>query len=203
MPEIDIGSLRKILELEQKKGCSDSAVIGGLDKFIRQWADKTIEVITAPSLLAKFQKLHLRDSKYASLTPKQREAWIKNILAFAAELESGKTAKPAPIRNISVKLEKPALKPKTAEISSGQSLDASITTIKGISTGFAGEIRQAGRKNHPRFALLFPRPSCRLQSDENRFPASGRPGRNHRRQRLGSKNHDAGRTAQYRSHCRR
>jgi len=77
MPEIDIGSLRKILELEQKKDCSDSAVIGGLDKFIRKWADKSIEVITAPSLLAKFQKLHLRDSKYAFLTPKQREAGLK------------------------------------------------------------------------------------------------------------------------------
>ena len=40
MPVIDIDSLRKILELEQKKGYSDSAVIGGLDKFMRQWADK-------------------------------------------------------------------------------------------------------------------------------------------------------------------
>ena len=84
MPEIDTSSLLKILELEQKKSCSNSAVIGGLDKFIHQWTDKTLEVITAPSLLAKFQKLHLRDSKYASLTPKQRETWIKSVLALAA-----------------------------------------------------------------------------------------------------------------------
>ena len=33
MPIIDVDSLRKILELEQKKGYSDSTVIGGLDKF--------------------------------------------------------------------------------------------------------------------------------------------------------------------------
>jgi len=96
MPEIDTSSLLKILELEQKKSCSNSAVIGGLDKFIRQWADKSIEVITAPSLLAKFQKLHLRDSKYASLTPKQRETWIESVLALAVEIESGKAVKPAP-----------------------------------------------------------------------------------------------------------
>ena len=38
MPEIDFSSLRKILELEQKKGYSDAAVFGGLDKFIRLWA---------------------------------------------------------------------------------------------------------------------------------------------------------------------
>ena len=43
MPEIDVGSLRKILELEQKKGYSDSTVIGGLDKFIRQWADERVQ----------------------------------------------------------------------------------------------------------------------------------------------------------------
>jgi len=33
MPEIDTSSLLKILELEQKKSCSNSAVIGGLDKI--------------------------------------------------------------------------------------------------------------------------------------------------------------------------
>ena len=171
MPEIDVGSLRKILELEIKKGYSDSTVIGGLDKFIRQWADKTIDAVTDRSLLVKFQKLHLRDSKYSSLTTKQRELWVKTILAFAVELESGKIAKPTPIRKISVKLEKPLLKPRASAIASSQSLDASITTIKGISTSFRREIQQAGRKNHPRFALLFPQPASRLQSNEDCFPA--------------------------------
>ena len=156
MPEIDISSLRKILELEQKKGCSDSAVIGGLDKFIRQWADKTIEVITAPSLLAKFQKLHLRDSKYASLTPKQREAWNKSVLLLVVEIESGKTAKPAPARKISVKLEKPVLKPKTTKISSDQSLDTSITTIKGISAGFAAKFGKLGVTTIRDLLYFFP-----------------------------------------------
>jgi hypothetical protein len=87
MPITDIDSLRKILELEQKKGYSDSTVIGGLDKFMRQWAEKAIQGITDRALLLKFQKLHLRESKYASFTTEQRQAWIKNILNFAAELE--------------------------------------------------------------------------------------------------------------------
>ena len=156
MPEIDTSSLLKILELEQKKSCSNSAVIGGLDKFIRQWADKSIEVITAPSLLAKFQKLHLRDSKYASLTPKQRETWIESVLALAVEIESGKAVKPAPVRKISVKPEKPALKPKPAQISSDQSLDASITTIKGISTGFAAKFGKLGVRTIRDLLYFFP-----------------------------------------------
>jgi len=92
--------------LEQKKGYSDSIVIGGLDKFLRQWADKTIQVITDRSMLIKFQKLHLRDSKYASLTLRERQEWVKNILQFTIELEHNKTEKPAPIQKITVKLEK-------------------------------------------------------------------------------------------------
>ena len=156
MPEIDIGSLRKILELEQKKGCSDSAVIGGLDKFIRQWADKAIEITIAPSLLAKFQKLHLRDGKYASLTPKQREAWIKSVLALAVEIESGGTTKPAPVRKITVKPEKPKPQPKPAPVVAGQSLDASITTIKGISTAFAAKFGKLGVKSIRDLLYFFP-----------------------------------------------
>jgi len=57
MPEIDIGSLRKILELEQKKGYSDSAVIAAWINSSVSGPINQIEVITAPSLLAKFQKL--------------------------------------------------------------------------------------------------------------------------------------------------
>ena len=156
MPEIDVGSLRKILELEIKKGYSDSTVIGGLDKFIRQWADKTIDAVTDRSLLVEFQKLHLRDSKYSSLTTKQRELWVKTILAFAVELESGKIAKPTPIRKISVKLEKPLLKPRASAIASSQSLDASITTIKGISTAFAAKFSKLGVKTIRDLLYFFP-----------------------------------------------
>jgi ATP-dependent DNA helicase RecG len=156
MPEIDVSSLRKILELEQKKGCTDSTVFGGLDKFIRQWADKTIAVVTDRSLLSKFQKLHLRDSKYAALTPEQRQAWVKNVLQLAAELEQSKKEKPAPIREIAAKPEKPALKPKTPVIVSGQALDASITTIKGISTSFAAKFAKLGVKTIRNLLYLFP-----------------------------------------------
>jgi hypothetical protein len=181
MPEIDFSALRKILEVEQKKGFSDSTVFGGLDKFIRQWTEKTLEAVAAPSVLVKIQKLGLKNSNYAAMTVKEREAWIKEVRKFADELEHGKTPKPAPVRKISVTLEKPVLKPKTQAIASGQQLDASITTIKGISTSFAAKFGKLGVKNDSRSALLFPQPPCRLQPDENRFPAARRTGRNHRR----------------------
>jgi ATP-dependent DNA helicase RecG len=62
---IDIEPLRKILELEQKKGFLDSAVIGGLDKFLSNWSGRAGQSITAPNL-ATFQKLHPVESSYAS-----------------------------------------------------------------------------------------------------------------------------------------
>jgi len=88
------------LELEQKKGYSDSTVIGGLDKFMRQWAEKAIQGITDRALLLKFQKLHLRDSKYASLPKEGRQKWIKNVLDFAAERNTARSKNPAPIRKL-------------------------------------------------------------------------------------------------------
>ena len=156
MPIFNVDSLRKILELEQKKGYSDSTVIGGLDKFLRQWAEKATQGITDRSQLVKFQKLHLRENKYASLAIKERQEWIKNILQFAIELEHSKTEKPAPIQKITAKLEKTKLKPKTPPITSGQSLDASITIIKGISTNLSARFGKLGVKTIRDLLYFFP-----------------------------------------------
>ena len=156
MPIFDVDSLRKILELEQKKGYSDSTVIGGLDKFLRQWAEKATQGITDRSQLVKFQKLHLRENKYASLAIKERQEWIKNILQFAIELEHSKTEKPAPIQKITAKLEKTKIKPKTPLITSGQLLDASITIIKGISTNLSARFGKLGVKTIRDLLYFFP-----------------------------------------------
>ena len=49
---IDAESLRKVLELEMEKGCQDSAVIGGLDGFLRRWAGQAAGSLTTPRLLS-------------------------------------------------------------------------------------------------------------------------------------------------------
>ncbi|GAI32687.1 unnamed protein product [marine sediment metagenome] len=40
-------SLRKILELEHRKGYADSAVFGGLDKFLNKLTRKIIALVTS------------------------------------------------------------------------------------------------------------------------------------------------------------
>ena len=73
-------SLLKILALESEKGYTDSAVIGGLDRFLRNWAAQAAESITNRKLLSRFNKL--ANSKYASLTKEQRMELVNGILAF-------------------------------------------------------------------------------------------------------------------------
>ena len=128
---IDFTPLRKVLELEHKKGYSDSAVFGGLDRFLVQWAAQNEGNITDPALLKRFKKLP--DIGYASLDKWQRKQQINNILSFTAELEqiTPKKSKAEP----SVKKGHSPLKQKVA--TADFSIDSPITVLKGISSNLA------------------------------------------------------------------
>ena len=64
--------LKNVLELEQAKGCADTAVIGGLDRFLKRHA------AALESLLG--QPLRLPFSSYAALDQRQRRQWIQEML---------------------------------------------------------------------------------------------------------------------------
>ena len=75
---VNFEPLRKILELEQKKGYVDSAVIGGLDRFLHNWASQAAGSITQPGLLKRFRRL--AGAGYGSLTREQRKEWVSDAL---------------------------------------------------------------------------------------------------------------------------
>jgi len=128
------------------------------------------------------------------LTPKQRETWIESVLALAVEIESGKAVKPAPSAKISLNRKKPALKPKPAQISSDQSLDASITTIKGISTGFAAKFGKLGVRTIRDLLYFFP--GRHVDYSQMKTVSQLREGQEETIvANVGGQNHDAGRTA--------
>ena len=89
---VDSGPLRKILELERSKGYLDAAVIGGLDRFLGNWAGQVSGAITNRQLLSHFQRV-VRSS-YAAMTTSQRENWIGNMLDLLAEIENAGVEKP-------------------------------------------------------------------------------------------------------------
>ncbi|MCL0030355.1 ATP-dependent DNA helicase RecG [Thermodesulfovibrionales bacterium] len=146
---INVEPLRKILELEHKKGYVDSAVIGGLDRFLRNWASRAIESITTPQLLNRFHKL-LINSNYASLTKQQRQQWVNDVLDFLAEAE-GRERDPQQAIKLPRAVSRPSPPAKRWDI------DSPITVIKGISSSLATKFNKLGVKTIRDLLYFFPR----------------------------------------------
>jgi ATP-dependent DNA helicase RecG len=134
-----IESLRKVLKLEQAKGYSDKAVMGGLDRFLHN--------LSPPD-----EKLsHLLSPNYSALDTGARERWIKNILG---QIDSGGLKAQPPPKTIV-----PKQKPLTPNVKrdNGQSLDTSITSIKGINSSLASKFDKLGVKTVRELIYFFPR----------------------------------------------
>jgi ATP-dependent DNA helicase RecG len=151
---MNVEPLRKILELECKKGYIDSAVFGGLDRYLRNWAGQVIESMTNPQLLSRFRKLHLVNPNYASLTKQQRKEWVNNVLHFLADTERREgekgEAKPTPL----VGKLSPGL--RRSSVIAKQSIDSPITIIKGISSSLATKFNKMGVKTVRDLLYFFP-----------------------------------------------
>jgi ATP-dependent DNA helicase RecG len=150
---VDTKALRKILELEQQKGYLNSAVIGGLDKFLHRWAVQAGDSVTNPQLRAQFHSLRLINSNYDSLTEAQRKEWLEKVLIFLAELE-GPDGERKKIR-LPRPSSRPALKTKR-EGTPGQSIDSPITVVKGISTSLAAKFNKLGVSTVRDLLYFFP-----------------------------------------------
>ncbi|MFH1032201.1 MAG: OB-fold nucleic acid binding domain-containing protein, partial [Chloroflexota bacterium] len=150
---INAEPLRKILALESKKGYSDSAVFGGLDKFLRNWTAQARESIISTQLLKRFNEL-LVNSDYSSLTKDQRQYWMNQVLDLVSDIESEKDkvqSKPPSV--ISTPPPKPTPKRTLAE----QSLDAPITIVKGISSVLESRFNKLGVRTVRDLLYFFPR----------------------------------------------
>jgi len=115
---------------------------------------QAIESITNPRLLNRFQKLHLANSNYASLTRKQREQWMKNVFDFLAELERGEVRldKAKSPRRVSSTISKRQPAP-----ASKKSLDLPVTGIRGISSSLATRFKKLGVETIRDLLYFFPR----------------------------------------------
>jgi len=159
---IKIESLRKILELERKKGYIDSAVIGGLDRFLHQWTGQFIESISNPQLVKRFYQLHLINPNYAALTKQQRRDWVNSVLDLLietvhTETEEGeanlpqKSTRPIPIAGRMSS--RARVRSTTAD---NLSIDSPITVIKGISSSLAKKFNKLGVQTVRDLLYFFP-----------------------------------------------
>jgi len=154
---INAEPLRKILELEQKRGYVDSAVFGGLDKFLRNWSGQTVESITGPHLLSRFR--HLFNISYASLTKEQRREWVNGVLDFLADAEGksgGEAELPAESTESSIGIKSSPIAHRPSARISGSGLDSPITVIKGISSSLETKFGKLGVKTVRDLLYFFP-----------------------------------------------
>ncbi|MCD6453236.1 MAG: ATP-dependent DNA helicase RecG [Dehalococcoidales bacterium] len=150
---IDVKPLRNILELERRRGYPNRAVIGGVDKFLHYWSAQAIESVINPRLQARFRRLKLINSHYASLTPSQREQWAGEVLGFLIELESPNSVKEISSQPPAVPKSTPTPKPLSAVTGS---LDSPITVVKGISLNLAARFNKLGVSTIRDLLYFFP-----------------------------------------------
>ena len=144
--------LYRVLQLEHQKGYVDSAVFGGLDRFLARWAAQAEGAITDPGLLKRFHALRLSNSGYALLSVKQRQQWVRDTLSFLSEAERAadkkSPAKPSP------KAGSPAPRLKAAEV--GPAIDSPIPALKGVSSSLATRFGKLGVRTIRDLLYFFP-----------------------------------------------
>ncbi|MFC1910527.1 ATP-dependent DNA helicase RecG, partial [Chloroflexota bacterium] len=157
---VDFESLRKVLELERKKGFTNTAVFGGLDKFLSNWSAMMAGTITDPGLVNSFLRLHLANPEYGALSTEHRKLWIEKVFKFiddAARAPETKEEKKTSADLAITKTVKPPKQKAYAIISTGQSLDSPVTVVPGLSTVLSKKFKKLGVRTVRDLLYFFPR----------------------------------------------
>ena len=137
--------LRKVLELERAKGFTDSAVMGGLDRFLT--AALTARGSTLrPELRAK---LRLRRGGYRSLDLASRRAWVADVLRT---LE-----RPAPGGSRARARQPKPREAKRLPQPEGDPLDRPVNVLRGVSGALTGRFEKLGVRTVGDLLTFFPR----------------------------------------------
>jgi len=161
-----IEKLRSVINLERKKRFQNTVVIGGLDKFLANWAAGVAGTINDKARLGVFKKF-INSFSYSSVPAEQRAAALENLLTFIDAFENGITTTPRikaspPEQTIASGVAEPALKyrPKpvrtTTPAAPPSSLDLPVTSLKGISDATATKLKKLGVENIRHFLYHFP-----------------------------------------------
>ncbi len=153
--------LRKILDLELRRGCDDGAVIGGVDRLLqnaRQDKDVARLIDAAPVLPAS----------YHEQTPAVRERWLRALLsakpvpASRPSTTSGRTpARGAvvskPVRGEPVEPREAQARPRAAKPEPpADPLDAPVTVVKGVKGAMQARLAKLNMRTVRDLLYLFP-----------------------------------------------
>jgi ATP-dependent DNA helicase RecG len=145
-----IDSLRNVLELERRKGYTDRAVIGGLDKYLHNQAGQIRQSINDPQLLRSFDGLRLGRSSYGSYGMDERKRLIANVLDWLDTLGKATNSH----QQSAVSSQRAAARPRQKR---REGLDSPITAIKGISAGVDKKFAKLNVRTIRDLLYFFPR----------------------------------------------
>ena len=136
---LDSSRLCQILAQEKKLGCTDKAVIGGLDRFISIWWAQSSNKISNSTRLTQFAKLIPPHFNYASATIEKRYIWIESIFSL---LENPSNTTIPDSNTAAATKQRKVIPKKTSSPTTG--ITAPITTIKGISVTLSERFAKLG-----------------------------------------------------------
>jgi len=160
---IGIDSLRNVLELECRKGYTDKAVIGGLDKYLHKQAGQIRQSINNPQLLSGFDELNLAKSNYGSYGIDERKRWIAKVFSWLDKLEKATKSRQQSVVSSQTAVAGPRQKRR-------EELDSPITVIKGITPRVANKFAKLNVQAVRDLLYFFPR---RYVDYSRRKPISG------------------------------
>ncbi|MEA1959552.1 MAG: ATP-dependent DNA helicase RecG [Chloroflexota bacterium] len=137
---MDSTTLRKILEIEKKRGYGDIAVFGGIDRYLERGADALPESLCGVS--------------YAGMDVAQRGAWIGEMLRWLDATDGKIAAGGRKLTGASAARKKRSSDTVSREV---QGLGAPVTFLKGVSDKLAVKFRRLGVHTVRDMLYFFPR----------------------------------------------
>jgi ATP-dependent DNA helicase RecG len=148
--------LRKILELERRKGYTDSAVMGGLDRFLKNLIQRDNLGPRSPIMQSIME---LPTHGYASLPPDERRRWLDHTVRLLSGAIERPTAAPTvqKARAAAVARSKPQPATPVVPPDPTSALEKGVTALRGVSTALASKLSRLDIATMRDLLFFFPR----------------------------------------------
>lgn len=149
-----LDALRKILDLERAHGYNDSAVVGGLDRFLAKWAASEAGPGSSDGqALRGLREAGLLEESYASLDSRQRALWMGR-LSTAIERSTGSGAQPT--HRPPAPRKRPAAPARPAKPKPRPTLASPVAALGGVSSRTASLLTKLGVHTVRDLLYFFP-----------------------------------------------
>lgn len=162
-----VDPFQKILDLEEARGFSDTAVTGGLDRFTGHWSEAMAAFLGDSTLVQEMVK-----SPYAQMSTDQRKQWLSRWRTLLAGEPSAPEASPVQSAASAhaatdeaqgkdspsnAPKEKSSSRPRFPAPPAGLTVDAPVDRLRGVDTKLTARLKRLDVSTIRDLLYLFPR----------------------------------------------